>query len=235
MIGRFFLRVLGVLALAAIGASTVLALMMFLGLSFGILNPIFTPNMALTRLSGTPVVKTYVPLTEISPHLIRAVIAAEDTRFCEHRGIDWEAVSAALEKRRQGKRAGGASGITQQTAKNLFLWNGGGWFRKALETPLALWIDLLWSKPRVMEHYLNIAEWGDGLYGAEAAAQHRFGKAAKDLTQREAALLASVLPSPNKWRVDPPGSYVRKRVGTVEARMRVVRRDHLDACVIDRD
>jgi monofunctional glycosyltransferase len=232
---RLLLRSFAFVMIAVLGAGCVLAFMGFAGVAFGILNPVMTPNMVLTRLSGTAIDKRYVPLSDISPHLIRAVIAAEDTRFCAHHGIDWDAVSAALEKRRSGQRAGGASGITQQTAKNLFLWNGGSWFRKALETPLALWIDLLWSKPRVMEHYLNIAEWGDGLYGAEAAAQRRFGKAAKDLTQRESALLASVLPSPNTWRVDPPGPYVRKRVGTVEARMRVVRRDHLDACVIDRD
>lgn len=173
-----------------------------------------------------------VRLDEVSPHLIRAVIAAEDTRFCSHHGVDPDAVGQAIEEWQAGRGLRGASTITQQTAKNVFLWNGGGAPRKAADAWLAFFIDFAWGKRRVMEVYLNVAEWGDGLFGAEAAARARFGKSARDLSPREAALLAAVLPSPNRWRVDPPGPYVRSRAATIEARMGVVRRDGLDACVL---
>ncbi len=182
---------------------------------------------------GDTVRRDVVPLDEISPHLVLAVIAAEDTRFCQHDGVDFEAINKALEERREGKGTRGASTITQQTAKNVFFWNGGGVPRKLGDMWMGLFIDQFWGKRRVMETYLNVAEWGDGLFGAEAAAQARFGKSAKDLTEREAALLAAVLPSPNKWRVDPPGPYVSKRAGTLQARMRAVRHQGLAACVLD--
>lgn len=173
-------------------------------------------------------------LEKISPHLVRAVIAAEDTGFCSHKGVDGEAIKKALDERADGKKLRGASTITQQTAKNVFFWNGGGLVRKGGEAWMATVIDTLWGKRRVMEVYLNVAEWGDGLFGAEAAAQARFGKSAADLTEREAALLAAVLPNPNKWRVDPPGPYVQKRAGTLQARMRTVRAQGLDLCVLEK-
>ena len=191
-----------------------------------------TVLMMQRAMEGQTVRRDAVPLSEISPHLVRAVIAAEDTRFCEHNGIDRAAIEKALEERRQGKGTRGASTITQQTAKNVFLWNGGGVPRKLGDMWMGVFIDLFWGKARVMEAYLNVAEWGDGLFGAEAAAQARFGKSAADLTEREAALLAAVLPSPNKWRVDPPGPYVSKRAGTLQARMRVVHSQGLAACVL---
>ncbi|WP_155838188.1 monofunctional biosynthetic peptidoglycan transglycosylase [Hyphomonas beringensis] len=183
-------------------------------------------------MGGETVRREPVPLSKISPHLVRAVIAAEDTRFCQHDGIDMEAIEKALKERREGKGTRGASTITQQTAKNVFLWNGGGVPRKLGDMWMGVFIDQFWGKARVMEVYLNVAEWGDGLFGAEAAAQARFGKSAADLTEREAALLAAVLPSPNKWRVDPPGPYVSRRAGTLQARMRVVRSQGLAACVL---
>ena len=182
-------------------------------------------------LSGQEVRRDMTALKDISPHLVRAVIAAEDTRFCQHRGVDTEAIRKALDEHKAGKGLRGASTITQQTAKNVFFWNGGGFARKAGDAWMATVVDFVWGKRRVMEVYLNVAEWGDGLFGAEAAAQARFGKSAADLTEREAALLAAVLPSPNKWRVDPPGPYVTKRAGTLQARMRVVAGEKLDACV----
>ena len=193
-----------------------------------------TVLMAERSLGGATLDRRPVPLSEISPHLIRAVIAAEDTRFCSHPGVDIEAIETALNERRSGKRKQlrGASTITQQTAKNVFFSNGGGWPRKAGEAWMALAIDNAWGKPRVMEAYLNVAEWGDGLFGAEAAAQARFGTSAADLTPREAALLAAVLPSPNAWRVDPPGPYVRQRAATLQARMKTVGKQGLDACVL---
>ncbi len=192
-----------------------------------------TANMAGRVLQGTTVYYTWTPLEDISPHLVRAVIAAEDTKFCNHSGIDVEAIQDALQERDRRGQLRGASTLTQQTAKNVFLWNGGGFVRKGGEAWMAVFIDGFWGKRRVLETYLNVAEWGDGLYGAEAAARGRFGKSAKDLTRFEAARLAAVLPSPNKWRVNPAGPYVRQRTATLQARMNVVERDGLDACIWD--
>ena len=192
-----------------------------------------TANMAGRVLQGTTLYHTWVDIESVSPHLVRAIIAAEDTRFCGHPGVDMDAIRQALEEREQGRRLRGASTLTQQTAKNVFFWNGGGMARKAGEAWMAIFIDGFWGKKRVMEMYLNVAEWGDGLYGAEAAAYGRFGKPASELTRFEAARLAAVLPSPNKWRVNPAGPYVRERTATIEARMKTVERDGLDACVLD--
>ncbi|HBS31805.1 MAG TPA: monofunctional biosynthetic peptidoglycan transglycosylase [Parvularcula sp.] len=183
-------------------------------------------------LGGQTVKHEWAPLEAINPHLVRAVIAAEDSRYCQHAGIDMEAVKEAAEhNRKSGKRRGGST-ISQQTAKNVFLWNGGGYVRKGLEAWFTLVSETIWGKRRTMELYLNVAEWGDGLFGAEAAAQGRFGKSAKDLTKQEAALLAAVLPSPNKWRAVNPGPYVRGRAATIRKRMDIVRREGLDRCVL---
>lgn len=192
-----------------------------------------TLNMSGRIVQGTDVYYSWTRTEEISPHLVRAVIAAEDTRFCEHAGVDLDAIKTALDERQESGRVRGASTLTQQTAKNVFLWNGGGYARKGAEAWMAVFIDGFWGKRRVMEAYLNVAEWGDGLYGAEAAAYGRFGKPARDLTRFEAARLAAVLPSPNKWRVNPAGPYVRQRTQTILARMDVVARDGLDDCVLD--
>ena len=188
--------------------------------------------MLARALDGEKVVHEWSPLDSISPHLVRAVIAAEDSRFCVHKGVDFEAIEDALEDNRKGKRRRGGSTISQQTAKNVFLWNGGGWVRKGLEAWFTLVSEPLWGKRRTMELYLNVAEWGDGFFGAEAAARGRFGKSAKDLTKQEAALLAAVLPSPNKWRAVNPGPYVKGRAATLRKRMDVVRNEGLDACVL---
>lgn len=188
--------------------------------------------MVQRSLAGNTIKRDWTSLKDISPYLVYAVIAAEDSKFCKHNGIDTEAIRQALGERAKGKGLRGASTITQQTAKNAFLWNGGGFVRKGIEAWFATLIDFAWGKRRVMEQYLNLAEWGDGLFGAEAAAQARFGKSARDLTRREAALLAAVLPSPNKWRVDPPGPYVSRRSRTLQARMRVVEGEKLAACVL---
>lgn len=188
--------------------------------------------MAERSLAGMDVRRRWTPLEDISPHLIAAVIAAEDARFCLHNGLDFAAIEKAMEEAERGRRLRGASTISQQTAKNAFLWNGRNWLRKGGETWMTILIETLWPKRRIMEVYLNVAEWGDGLFGAEAAAQARFGKGAEDLTKQEAALLAAVLPNPHKWRVDPPGPYVRQRAATLRGRMDQVRRDGLDACVV---
>ncbi|MGB6228670.1 MAG: monofunctional biosynthetic peptidoglycan transglycosylase [Litorimonas sp.] len=210
---------------------------LFLGIHLWGLSHVVVPvsgtlNMML-RPDGTELRRDWVPLERISPHLVHAVIAAEDSRFCHHGGLDLEAIEEALEDNREGGRRRGGSTITQQTAKNVFLWNGGGYARKAVEAWFTLYIDSVWSKRRTLEVYLNIAEWGDGIFGAEAAAQARFGKPASDLTRREAALLASVLPNPDAWRVDPPGPYVSGRAGTVAGRARTVEAQGLAKCVTD--
>ncbi|MEX0644383.1 MAG: monofunctional biosynthetic peptidoglycan transglycosylase [Parvularculaceae bacterium] len=184
-------------------------------------------------LEGEKVNHAWTPLEEISPNLVLAVIAAEDSRFCQHAGIDLNAIEEAVYENKHGKRRRGASTISQQTAKNAFLWNGGGWARKGAEAWFTLVMEILWPKRRIIEVYLNIAEWGDGHFGAEAAARARFKKSAKDLTKGEAALLAAVLPSPNRWRVDPPGPYVRGRAAMLRKRMDRVRLDGLASCVID--
>lgn len=140
--------------------------------------------------------RQWVSLQDISPNLIKSVITSEDSGFCENDGVEWDALQDQVEALTDGERPRGASTITMQTAKNLFLWGDRSYVRKALEIPLALMLDAILSKKRVLEIYLNIAEWGEGIFGAEAAAQAWFGKAAKDLTRVEAARLATALPNP---------------------------------------
>ena len=183
------------------------------------------------NLSGEDIKRDWTRISDISPYMIQAVMAGEDGRFCEHTGIDWKAIKQAMSDNETRARRRGGSTITQQTAKNVFFWNGGGLLRKAGEAWFASLIDFTWGKTRVMEMYLNVAEWGDGIFGVESAAQTRFGKSAKDLTKREAALLASVLPSPNKWRLDPPTDYVTRRASVLQKRMAVIRSSHYAKCV----
>jgi len=155
--------------------------------------------------------KDWVPINEVSPHLYLAVIAAEDQKFLEHHGFDWEAIQKAFEGNRTGKSLKGGSTISNQTAKNVFLWPQRNWIRKGLEAYFTFLIEFFWSKERIMEVYLNVIEMGDGIYGAEAAAQLYFGKSASDLSKREAALIAAVLPNPLRWRPDQPTTYIRGR------------------------
>jgi monofunctional biosynthetic peptidoglycan transglycosylase len=140
--------------------------------------------------------RIYVPLARISPRLVAAVVISEDALFCRHHGVDWGALNEVINEADEDGPSRGASTITMQTAKNLFLWPQRSAIRKGLEIPLALVLDRAWGKRRVLEVYLNIAEWGDGLFGAEAAARHYFHKSTADLTQREASLLATALPNP---------------------------------------
>nr|GGH93391.1 monofunctional biosynthetic peptidoglycan transglycosylase [Aquisalinus luteolus] len=192
-----------------------------------------TTQMGWRALQGQEVRHDWVPLDEISPHLVRAVIASEDSKFCQHFGFDMEQIRLAWKDVQAGSGWRGASTISQQTAKNAFLWNGRDPVRKLAEAYFTGLEELIWPKRRVMEVYLNVAEWGDGLFGAEAAAQGRFGKSAAELTAYEASLLAAVLPSPNKWSANPPGPYVSRQAGTIRARMAVVRNEGLDKCVLD--
>jgi monofunctional biosynthetic peptidoglycan transglycosylase len=149
-------------------------------------------------VAGKPVERTFVPFSRISPNLTAAVIASEDARFCLHNGVDWDALQGVIDKGGERGPSRGASTIPMQTAKNLFLWPSRSVIRKAFEIPLALIIDLAWPKRRLIEIYLNIAEWGDGIFGAEAAARFYFKKSAHDLNPQEAVLLATALPNPFK-------------------------------------
>jgi monofunctional biosynthetic peptidoglycan transglycosylase len=171
------------------------------------------------------------PLERISPRLVQAVIAAEDARFCSHRGFDMEAIERALRANADGGRLRGGSTISQQTAKNVFLWPGRDWIRKGLEAGYTVLIETFWPKSRIIEVYLNVAEWGPGVYGAEAAAQHWFGKSADALSDREAARLAAILPSPRRYSAGRPGPYVRRRASRIQAAMGTVREDGLARCV----
>jgi monofunctional biosynthetic peptidoglycan transglycosylase len=171
--------------------------------------------------TGAPVTRKVVPLERIAPVLPATVIAAEDGRFCTHRGVDWQEIMDAIDDADDLSEARGGSTITQQTAKNLFLWGGRSYVRKALELPLAVWIDLVLPKKRVLEIYLNIVEWGpNGQFGAEAGARFAFGKSARELTAREAATLAAILPNPHRRSAKVPGPAVRRLAGIYEGRGR---------------
>ncbi|MFN3869230.1 MAG: monofunctional biosynthetic peptidoglycan transglycosylase, partial [Hyphomicrobiaceae bacterium] len=210
---RFAVRVVAALFAIWLVAS-VLAIALF-----RFVDPPGSMLMAQQRLGGVSIRQTFVPIARISPNLVHAVVASEDSRFCRHWGIDPEEVAAAIERARDGVPRG-ASTITMQVAKNLFLWPSKSYVRKALEVPLTLAIEAMWSKRRIIEVYLNIAEWGPGVFGAEAAAQHHFRKAASALSRREAALLAVSLPNPIQRSAGKPGAGLSRLARIIEARMR---------------
>lgn len=165
--------------------------------------------------------KDWVSIDSISPHLVTAVIAAEDQKFPTHHGFDIAAIKAAMAHNSKKTRSPikGASTISQQTAKNAFLWPNRDWVRKGLEAYFTVLIELLWGKERIMEVYLNVIEMGDGIYGAEAAARHYFGKSAAQLTRQEAASIAAILPSPRRWSATKPGNYTRQRIYWIQRQM----------------
>jgi len=181
-------------------------------------NPVST-LMVWRWLTLQRVERSYVPLAAISPFLPLTVIAAEDGRYCSHRGVDFQELRGIVEEAEDFEGLRGGSSITQQTVKNLFLWHGRSYVRKALELPLALWADLVLPKRRVLDIYLNIAEWGpSGQFGAEAAARQAFGKPARNLTAGEAAVLAAVLPNPARRNARQPTPTVRRLAGVYAAR-----------------
>jgi len=173
----------------------------------------------------------WVDADAMSPAVGIALVAAEDQRFPTHHGFDVDAIQAALDGNARGGRVRGASTISQQVAKNLFLWSGRSWLRKGLEAWYTLWIELLWPKGRILEVYANTAEFGDGVYGVEAAAQAYFGAPAAGLTPHQAARLAAVLPSPRRWSVAAPGPATRARVAWIERQARQLGGPaYLEAC-----
>ncbi|MEQ1537303.1 MAG: monofunctional biosynthetic peptidoglycan transglycosylase [Sphingorhabdus sp.] len=178
--------------------------------------------------------RDWEPLSNISPNLARAVIAAEDGKFCQHSGFDTEAIEKAIKRNTQGGRMRGGSTISQQTAKNVFLWQGSGWtryLRKLPEAWFTLLIETFWGKPRIMEVYLNVAETGIGTYGAEAGAQRYYNKSAANLSRAEAARIAAILPLPKKRAVNGAGGFTRRYGNTIAARIGAVKRDGLDSCI----
>ena len=170
-----------------------------------------TPTIFGQWIMGKPIYKEWVSLDNISTPMQRAVIASEDQEFEDHFGFDIDAIEKAMKYNETHKKKKGASTISQQVAKNVFLWQGRTWFRKGAEVYCTFLIELLWSKERILEVYLNVAEMGDGVFGCEAAAKHFWGKPASKLTEQEAALIAACLPSPVRYRADKPSDYVRKR------------------------
>lgn len=163
--------------------------------------------------------KDWEPLEKISPHLQLAVVCSEDQNYLKHSGFDFKAIEKAIKHNENHKRKRGASTISQQTAKNLFLWPGRSWVRKGFEVYFTFLIEIFWDKERIMEVYLNIIEMGDGIYGAQAISKYAFGKSADKLNRNEAALIAAVLPNPRKFSAKSPSGYVRKRQGFVLQQM----------------
>ena len=190
-----------------------------------------TPAMLLSLAQGKGA--SYAWSDDISPRLERAVIAAEDQNFCSHSGFDWAGIQKAMEehKRRPKKPMRGASTISQQAARTLFLVPMRSWIRKGLEAYLTVLIEALWPKKRILEAYLNTVDWGDGIFGAEAAASAYFGTDAGSLDGTQAARLAAILPNPHKWKAARPGRYVRQRTGLLQGRSAMVTRDGLNFCV----
>lgn len=185
----------------------------------GFIHPVST-LMASDVLTRGGYQREWVAFDDIAPVLVQSVMMSEDGQFCSHRGVDWVQLNAVIDDALDGAPSRGASTIPMQTAKNLFLWNGRSFVRKALELPLAMAADAVWSKRRMMEIYLNVAEWGPGIYGAGAAAQHHFGVPAAKLSRRQAALLAVSLPNPAERNAGKPGPGLRRLAGVIERRAR---------------
>jgi len=202
-----------------------------LTLAYRFVPPPTTPLAAARWMEEGTIYKTWTPIQDISPALVRATIGAEDANFCAHHGFDWQAIGEAMRQNIPGRRLRGGSTISQQTAKNVFLTPHRNWLRKGLETYLTVMIEALWPKRRILEIYLNEVQFGSNVFGAEAAAEYYFHKPAAWLNEAEAARLAAVLPDPEGWRVLEAGPYVESRTLTLMDRIVEVQRDHLDACI----
>jgi monofunctional biosynthetic peptidoglycan transglycosylase len=201
-------------------------------LAYRFVNPPVTTTMLIDMAGGNGAARVWTPIERIDRNMVRAVIAGEDSKFCTHSGFDREAIEAAFRRNMEGGSVlRGGSTISQQTAKNVFLWQGGGYVRKGLEAWFTFLIELLWSKRRIMEVYLNVAETGIGTYGVNAGAMRYFNHDASRLSPQEAARIAAVLPLPKRRAAVAPRGFTRRYGGMIQARMGVVRRDGLDGCV----
>ena len=189
------------------------------------------PVTATMLMDDNGFTKDWMGLSEIDVDMARAAIAAEDGKFCTHDGFDAEAIANAMRRNMDGGRIRGGSTISQQVAKNAFLWQGGGFFRKGLEAWFTVLIETLWDKPRIMAVYLNIAETGMGTYGVNAGAQRYFGRDASDLSRSEAARIAAVLPLPKQREAVSPSGFTRRYGNSIASRIGVVQREGLDACL----
>ncbi len=188
-------------------------------LSLRWLPPPTSAFMLQSEVTGSAMHYQWVPWAHISPHLPVAVMASEDQKFPRHWGFDFDAISKAVDENKWRRRPRGASTITQQVSKNLFLWSGRSYLRKGLEAYLTVVLELIWPKRRIIEVYLNIAQFGPGIYGVEAASRSYFYKSASQLSKSEASLLAAVLPNPRKLKAADPSDYVRQRAREIEAQM----------------
>lgn len=223
---RRIARILAKIILWSVGVSLLLVI------AFKWLPVPVTATMIMDENGAT---RDWETIENIDPNLVAAVIAAEDSKFCEHWGFDTEAIEQAMEDNSRAARTGGrirgASTISQQTAKNVFLWQGGGYFRKGLEAWFTFWIEAVWGKHRIMEVYLNVAETGIGTYGAQAGAQRYFDHSAARMTPDEASRMAAALPSPKTRAVRNPGGWLARHGNSIERRIGIVKRDGLMTCV----
>jgi monofunctional biosynthetic peptidoglycan transglycosylase len=213
---KFILKLIKILVIVFFASSITFVVF------YRFVNPPLTPLMVVRSVEQffdedrkVQIKKDFVPVEDISPYLIQAVVASEDNLFLQHSGFDFQQIKIARENAKKKNKVRGASTITQQCAKNVFLYNKHSWVRKGLEAYFTVLIELCWSKERIMEVYLNVIEYGDGVYGAEAAAKHYFNKSAKQLTKKEAALLAACLPNPLKRNPAQPTPYIQKRTGQI--------------------
>ena len=200
-------------------------------LAYRFINPPTTATMVADKIAGRGAVRDWMPIGTLDRDMVRAAIAAEDSKFCSHHGFDFEAIEDAMKRNASGGRIRGGSTISQQTAKTTFLWNGGGYARKGVEAWFTFLIEHLWGKRRIMEVYLNDAETGLGTYGANAASLRYFGHDASAMSADEAARIAAVLPLPKKRGAIAPKGFTRRYGNTIAARIGSVGRDGLDACI----
>lgn len=198
---------------------------------YAVVPPPFTFTMLGDVIGGHSITKDWTPLSDIDPDMARAAIAGEDSRFCSHHGFDWRGIAAAAKSNMTGGRLRGGSTISQQTAKDAFLFQGGGYARKAVEAWFTVLIETIWGKKRIMEVYLNLAETGIGTYGVEAGAQRYFHHSAARLSLTEAGRIAAVLPLPKKREAIDPRGFVRRHGNALSRYIGVVRRGGLDDCL----
>lgn len=191
-------------------------LSLFLTILYKWVNPPITPLMVIRKVSdGATIKKDWVDLEDISPYMVTASMAAEDNNFLGHNGFDFGAIQKAIDTNKKGKKKRGASTISQQTAKNVFLWTGRSWMRKGLEVYFTFLIEKMWSKDRIMEVYLNVIEMGDGIYGCEAAAETYFHTSAKKLSKKQACLIAACYPNPRRWSPANPTNYITRKANRI--------------------